>query len=409
MTSNELYIQKIRQDFPILSHQVDGKPLVYFDNAATSQKPQQVLDVLENYYHKTNSNVHRGAHTLSMQATAAFEDARQKVAQFVHANCPEEVVWTKGTTDGINLVASSWGRANLKAGDKVMVTELEHHSNIVPWQIICEEKGAHLVVLPITDEGVLDLSQLDAILDDKVKFVSVGHASNSLGTINPVKKIIAKAHAMGAKVLIDGAQAASHIDIDVQDLDCDFYAFSGHKMMAPTGIGALWGRKELLEAMPPYQGGGEMIESVTFEKTTYNVLPYKFEAGTPNIAGAIGLGAAVDYLASLDMPRLHEHEHNLLTYAIEQTANIPGFHRYGHPDKSTAILSFGIQGLHPSDIGTLLNQQGVAIRDGHHCTQPLMQRLGIPGTARVSFSFYNTFEEVDALVAALKKIVKMFL
>lgn len=409
MRSNSAYIQQIRNDFPILSQQMEGKPLIYFDNAASSQKPQTVLDVIEGYYQTTNANVHRGAHTLSTQATAEFEAARVKVAAYINAPSEKELIWTKGTTEAINLVASSWARNNVQAGDKIMVTELEHHSNIVPWQLVCQERGAQLIVLPITDAGVLDMDQLDGLLDESVRLVSVGHASNALGTINPIKRIIEKAHAVGAKVMVDGAQAVSHIDVDVQDLDCDFYAFSGHKMMAPTGIGALWGRRELLEAMPPYQAGGEMIDQVSFEKTTFNVLPYKFEAGTPNIAGAIGLGAAVDYLNSLDTEKLHAHEQALLEYAIQQTADIPGFIRYGHSQQNTAILSFGIEGLHSSDIGTLINQQGIAIRDGHHCTQPLMKRLGITGTARASFTFYNTFEEVDALVIALKKIVKMFL
>lgn len=409
MRSNSVYIEEIRQDFPILAQQMEGKALIYFDNAATSQKPQAVLDAIADYYQQTNANVHRGTHTLSTEATAEFEQARIKVAKYINAPSEKELIWTKGTTDGINLVASSWARTNIQAGDKILVTELEHHSNIVPWQLVCQEKGAQLIVLPITDDGMLALDKLDDLLDEKVKLVSVGHASNALGTVNPVKTIIAKAHAVGAKVMIDGAQAVSHIDVDVQDLDCDFYAFSGHKMMAPTGIGALWGRRELLESMPPYQAGGEMIDQVSFEKTTFNVLPYKFEAGTPNIAGAIGLGAAVDYLSNLDTQRLHAHEQALLKYAIEQTVDIPGFIRYAKPAQNTAILSFGIEGLHSSDIGTLINQQGIAIRDGHHCTQPLMKRLGITGTARASFAFYNTFEEVDALVIALKKIVKMFL
>lgn len=409
MISNQDYIKEIRKDFPILTQEIEGKPLIYFDNAATSQKPQCVLEAVAAYYRQINANVHRGTHTLSTEATAAFEQARVKVAKFINAPTEKEVIWTKGTTDGINLVASSWGRSNLNPGDKVLVTELEHHSNIVPWQLICQERGAELIVLPITDDGILDLTCLDSLLNERVKFVSVGHASNSLGTINPVKKIVEKAHAVGARVLIDGAQAVSHMDVDVQDINCDFYAFSGHKMMAPTGIGALWGRAELLEAMPPYQAGGEMIDQVSFEKTTFNVLPYKFEAGTPNIAGAIGLGAAIDYLSGLDTEKLHAHEKALLEYAIEKTAAVKGFKRFGNPSQSTAILSFGIDGLHPSDIGTLLNQQGIAIRDGHHCTQPLMVCLGISGTARASFAFYNTFEEIDALVIALQKIVKMFL
>jgi cysteine desulfurase/selenocysteine lyase len=406
--SKNMDIEKIRADFPILHQQVNGKPLVYLDNGATTQKPQVVIDAIADYYRTTNSNVHRGAHTLSDQATQMFENARTTLQKFLNAEKSEEIIWTRGTTDAINLVAQTWVRSNVKAGDEIIISGMEHHSNIVPWQMVCEQTGATLKVIPVLEDGTLDYNGYLKLLSDKTKFVAVVHVSNALGTVNPVEDIIREAQKVGAKTLIDGAQAIAHWDVDVQALDCDFYAFSGHKLFGPTGLGVLYGKEALLNAMPPYQGGGEMILHVTFEKTTYNVLPYKFEAGTPNIAGAIGMAAAVDYVNSLDRIALAKHEDALLARANELAAKTDGIRIIGTSKNKASVLSFLIEGTHPHDVGTLLDQQGIAVRTGHHCTMPLMDQFGIPGTVRASFTFYNTLEEVDALFKAIEK-VKMFL
>ena len=402
-----LDIYSIRNQFPILQREVKGKPLVYLDNAATSQKPQVVIDALINYYSGYNANIHRGIHTLAEEATAAFEKTRETARQFTGASSTEEIIFTRGTTEGINLVASSWGRANLKAGDEIIISTLEHHSNIVPWQMIAAEKGAVLKVVPVTDEGEFIYEAFEQILTAKTKFVSLVHVSNALGVINPVKKVIDASHAVGALVLIDGAQSSVHLDINVQELDCDFFAFSGHKIYGPTGVGVLYGKRAVLEAMPPYQGGGEMIREVSFSGTTYNDLPYKFEAGTPNIADVIALKAAMDFISGLGKAAIAEHEHSLLTYATAQLKAIPGLKIIGDIEHKVSVISFIIEGIHPQDIGILLDNQGIAVRTGHHCTQPLMHRLGIPGTSRASFAVYNTFEEIDALVKGLLKVKKM--
>ena len=401
-------IEQIRADFPILHQEVNGKPLVYLDNGATTQKPQVVIDAIANYYRTTNSNVHRGAHTLSDQATQMFEDARTTMQKFLNAAKSEEIIWTRGTTESINLVAQTWVRSNVKAGDEIIISGMEHHSNIVPWQMVCEQTGALLKVIPVLDDGSLDYDAYLKLLSDKTKFVAVVHVSNALGTLNPVEDIIREAHKVGAKTLIDGAQAVAHWDIDVQALDCDFYAFSGHKLFGPTGLGVLYGKEELLNAMPPYQGGGEMILHVSFEKTTYNVLPYKFEAGTPNIAGAIAMAAAIDYLNSLDRVALAKHEDALLARANELAAQTDGIRLIGTSKNKASVFSFLIEGTHPHDVGTLLDQQGIAVRTGHHCAMPVMDQFEIPGTIRASFTFYNTLDEVDALFKAIEK-VKMFL
>jgi len=406
--SKKMDIEQIRADFPILHQQVNGKPLVYLDNGATTQKPQVVIDALANYYRTTNSNVHRGAHTLSDQATQMFEDARITMQEFLNAEKSEEIIWTRGTTESINLVAQTWVRSNVKPGDEIIISGMEHHSNIVPWQMVCEQTGAILKVIPVLDDGSLDYDGYLKLLNDKTKFVAVVHVSNALGTLNPVEDIIHEAHKVGAKTLIDGAQAVAHWDIDVQALDCDFYAFSGHKLFGPTGLGVLYGKEALLNAMPPYQGGGEMILHVSFEKTTYNVLPYKFEAGTPNIAGAIAMAAAVDYLNSLDRIALAKHEDSLLARANELAAQTDGLRLVGTSKNKASVFSFLIEGTHPHDVGTLLDQQGIAVRTGHHCAMPVMEQFDIPGTVRASFTFYNTLEEVDALFKAIEK-VKMFL
>jgi cysteine desulfurase/selenocysteine lyase len=406
--SKKMDIEQIRADFPILHQQVNGKPLVYLDNGATTQKPQVVIDAIANYYRTTNSNVHRGAHTLSDQATQMFEDARITMQKFLNAAKSEEIIWTRGTTDSINLVAQTWVRSNVKAGDEIIISGMEHHSNIVPWQMVCEQTGAILKVIPVLDDGSLDYDGYLKLLSDKTKFVAVVHVSNALGTLNPVEDIIREAHKVGAKTLIDGAQAVAHWDIDVQALDCDFYAFSGHKLFGPTGLGVLYGKEALLNAMPPYQGGGEMILHVSFEKTTYNVLPYKFEAGTPNIAGAIAMAAAVDYLNGLDRIALAKHEDALLARAHELAAQTDGIRLIGTSKNKASVFSFLIEGAHPHDVGTLLDQQGIAVRTGHHCAMPVMEQFKIPGTVRASFTFYNTLEEVDALFKAIEK-VKMFL
>jgi len=402
-------LEKIRSDFPILHQQVNGHPLVYLDNAATTQKPQAVIDALVYYYTHDNSNVHRGAHTLSDRATARFESARKSVADFINAAHSQQIIWTRGTTESINLVAASWGADNLQSGDKVLVSGLEHHSDIVPWQMIAEKTGACVIPIPVDNTGTIELEAFVALLDNRVKMVAVNHVSNALGTINPVAEIIKQAHAVGAKVLIDGAQAIAHWPVDVQAMNCDFYVFSGHKLFGPTGIGVLYGRRELLEQMPPYQGGGEMIETVSFSGTTFNQIPYKFEAGTPDIAGAIGLAAAIDYLNTLDRAALAAHEDALLAYATKKALAVPGLKIIGTAKSKAAVLGFVIEGTHPSDIGMLLDQQGIAVRTGHHCAQPLMQQFGTPGTVRASFSFYNTFEEIDRLFAALDKVRQLLL
>jgi cysteine desulfurase/selenocysteine lyase len=406
--SKKMDIEQIRADFPILQQQVNGKPLIYLDNGATTQKPQVVIDAIADYYRTTNSNVHRGAHTLSDQATQMFEDARITMQKFLNAEKSEEIIWTRGTTDSINLVAQTWVRSNIKAGDEIIISGMEHHSNIVPWQMVCEQTGAILKVIPVLEDGTLDYDGYLKLLSDKTKFVAVVHVSNALGTVNPVEDIIREAQKVGAKTLLDGAQAIAHWDIDVQALDCDFYAFSGHKLFGPTGLGVLYGKEALLNAMPPYQGGGEMILHVSFEKTTYNVLPYKFEAGTPNIAGAIGMAAAVDYVNGLDRIALAKHEDALLARANELATKTDGIRIIGTSKNKVSVLSFLIDGTHPHDVGTLLDQQGIAVRTGHHCTMPLMDQFGIPGTVRASFTYYNTLEEVDALFKAIEK-VKMFL
>jgi cysteine desulfurase / selenocysteine lyase len=401
-------IRKIRQDFPILSQKVHGKPLVYLDNAATTQKPQAVIDAMVRSYVEDNANIHRGVHLLSERATRAYEDARVKVQTFLNAPDPREIIFVRGTTEAINLVAQTFGRANIGKGDEVLVTQMEHHSNIVPWQLICEEKGAQLKVIPITDDGELRMDLLDALLTDRTRLVAVVHVSNSLGTINPVAEIVDKAHARGIPVLVDGAQAVAHMPVDVQALGCDFYAMSGHKLFGPTGIGVLWGRLPLLDAMPPYQGGGDMISAVSFTRTTYNVVPNKFEAGTPNIAGSVGLGAAIDYLKGIDIAAMQAYEEELLAYGTKALSAIPGIRLIGTASKKASILSFVMEDVHPHDIGTILDQQGVAIRTGHHCTQPLMERLCVPATARASLALYNTKEEIDALVGALARVREIF-
>ena len=401
-------IQAIRADFPALHQEVNGKPLVYLDNGATTQKPQAVIDALATYYQTNNSNVHRGAHTLSDRATEQFENARTTVQKFINANKREEILWTRGTTESINMLAATWGRQNIQTGDEILVTGMEHHSNIVPWQMLCEQTGATLKPIPVLENGELDMDAFDQLLTDRVKLVSVVHVSNALGTINPVESIIKKAHAIDAKVMLDGAQAVAHWDVDVQALDVDFYAFSAHKLFGPTGMGVLYGKEELLNAMPPYQGGGEMIEVCSFEKTTYNQLPYKFEAGTPNIAGAIGLAAAIDYLNGLDRTALIKHEDALLNKATELAKQLGGIQLIGTAKNKASVLSFILRGAHPADVGTLLDQQGIAVRTGHHCAMPIMNQFQIPGTVRASFTFYNTIEEVESLFKGLEK-AKMFL
>ena len=399
---------RLRQDFPILHTTVHGKPLIYLDNAATAQKPQAVLDAIRHYYEAENANVHRGVHFLSETATQEFEAARAKVARFIHANAPEEVVFVRGATEGINLVANSFLRPRLKRGDEVIVSEMEHHSNIVPWQMACEATGAHLKVIPINDDGELRFDEFLRILGPSTKFIAVGHVSNALGTVNPVKRIVDAAHGLGIPVLVDGAQAVPHAPVDVQALGCDFYVFSGHKMYGPTGIGVLWGKREHLEAMPPWQGGGDMIRSVTFAKTTYNDVPFKFEAGTPNIEGAIGLGAAVDYLSGIGMEAVAAHEKDLLQYATKRLTAIKGVRILGNAKDKAAVISFVVEGVHPHDVGSLLDREGVAVRTGHHCAQPVMDRYGVPATSRASFGLYNTRADVDVFIAALEKVVAMF-
>lgn len=402
-------MQDFRKDFPILDQKVNGYPLVYFDNAATSQKPQVVIDALTQYYSSINSNIHRGVHHLSQLATAEFEVARRTVQAFINAPQSHEIVFTRGTTESINLIASSFGRKFLHKGDEVLISEMEHHADIVPWQLICEQHGATLRVLPFDERGVLCLEKLDELLTDKTKIVAVAHVSNTLGTINPVKEIIAKAHAKGIPVMVDGAQAASHIVIDVQELDCDFYCFSGHKMFAPMGVGVMYGKEQWLNEMPPYQGGGEMIKTVTFAKTTYNELPFKFEAGTPAVGDVIGLKTAIDYVNQVGIDTIAAREHALLQYGTEKLSAIDGLQIVGTAPEKSAIISFNINGLHHFDVGTLIDQMGVAVRTGHHCTQPIMDHFGISGTLRASFAFYNTEEEIDRLVKAVEKAKMMLM
>jgi cysteine desulfurase/selenocysteine lyase len=401
-----LDIQKIRADFPILSEKVNGKPLIYFDNGATSQKPQVVIDAEAKYYQEINANIHRGVHTLSQLATDAYEISRVKLQHHINAKFAHEVLFTSGTTHGINLVANGFASI-LKPGDEILVSSLEHHSNIVPWQMLCEKTGAILKVIPINEEGELIISEYETLLSDKTKIVTVNHISNALGVINPVKEMIAKAHAVGAAVLIDGAQAVPHLKPDVQDLDCDFYAFSGHKMCGPTGTGILFGKEEWLNKLPPYQGGGEMIKEVTFEKTTYADLPHKFEAGTPNIAGGIVLGTAVDYLNNIGFGNIQLQENKLLEHATKRLLEIEGLRIYGNGKNKASVVSFNIDGIHPYDIGSIIDKLGIAVRTGHHCAQPIMNFFCIPGTIRASFSFYNTKEEIDAMVEAVKKAKTM--
>ena len=410
MTSNahSFDVARIREDFPVLHQMVNGKPLVYLDNAATTQKPQAVIDALVRYYSADNSNVHRGVHTLSQRATEDYDSGRSKARQFINAASDEEIIFVKGTTDGINLVAHSYARQHLGEGDEIIISTMEHHSNIIPWQVLCQEKGAHLRVIPISDAGELLMDEYENLLSSRTKLVAITHVSNVLGTVNPIKQIVEMAHSQGVPVLVDGAQATPHMPVDVQKLGCDFYVFSGHKIYGPTGIGVLYGKAELLEAMPPYQLGSDMIKSVTFERTVYNDLPYKFEAGTPNIAGVIGMGAAIDYLTEIGMDRIDNYEHGLLEYGTECLSGIDGVKIVGNAPGKASVLSFVMDCAHPHDIGTILDTEGVAIRTGHHCAQPLMNRYGVPATARASLSFYNTRDEVDLLVKAIDRVIEVF-
>jgi cysteine desulfurase/selenocysteine lyase len=399
---------RIRQDFPVLNTPFHGKPVIYLDSAVSALTPKPVVDRVSHYQSFEHTNVHRGVSTLSQEATDRFEEAREKVRAFINAPSAAQVIWTRGTTESINLVAQTFGRAQVKAGDEILLSAMEHHSNIVPWQLLAEEKGARIKVIPMTDAGELILDDLESLLTERTRILGVTHVSNVLGTINPVKEIIARAHAKGVPVLVDGAQGAPHLKVDVADLDADFYVFSGHKMSGPTGIGVLYGRKELLDAMPPWQGGGSMILSVTWEKTTFCGIPTKFEAGTPAIAQAIGLGAAVDYLQALGLERIKAHEHDLLAYATERCAAIPGLRIIGQAKHKASVLSFVLEDIHPHDIGSILDHEGIVVRAGHHCAQPVMQRLGIPATTRASFSYFNTREEIDALVSGILKVQEIF-
>jgi cysteine desulfurase/selenocysteine lyase len=404
--SSKFDVNAIRKSFPILDRKVNNKPLVYFDNAATAQKPKQVIEALTHYYSHYNANIHRGIHSLAEEATAAYEATRVAVQEFIGASSSDEIIFTRGTTEGINLVAYTWARKNVNEGDEIIISGMEHHSNIVPWQIVCEEKKAVLKVIPVKDNGELDIDAYKSLLSSKTKLLAIVHVSNSLGTVNPVKEMIQLAHEYGAVVLVDGAQSSVHLKIDVQDLDCDFFAFSGHKIYGPTGIGALYGKREILEQMPVFMGGGEMIREVTFEKTTYNDLPYKYEAGTPNIADTIALKAALDFING-GKESFSAYETELLNYATEQLLAIEGLKIIGTAREKVSLISFVIDGVHPQDVGVLLDNQGIAVRTGHHCTQPLMKRFEIPGTIRASFAVYNTFEEIDLLVAGLRKTIKM--
>ncbi len=402
-------VQAIRKEFPILKREVKGKPLVYFDNAATSQKPQVVIDTISNYYSFYNANIHRGIHSLAEEATAAFENTRLAVMEFLGATSTEEIIFTRGTTESINLVAQTWGRQNVRKGDEILISAMEHHSNIVPWQILCQEKEAVLKVIPVQDNGELNFDTFKNLLSTKTKLVAIAHASNALGTINPVKAIIKEAHNAGAIVLLDGAQSTVHLDINVQDLNCDFFAFSGHKIYAPSGIGILYGKKALLESMPVFQGGGEMISEVSFEKTIYNELPYKYEAGTPNIADTIALKTALDFIKSKGKEAISHHENQLLEYATTQLKSISGVRIIGEAREKVSLVSFVVEKIHPQDIGIILDNQGVAVRTGHHCAQPLMARFNIPGTVRASFAMYNTIDEIDTMISGLQKAIKILL
>ena len=403
-----LDVERIRADFPILAERVNGRKLVYLDNGATSQKPRAVIDAITHYYEHLNANIHRGVHTLSVRATEAHDAARETVRRFMNAGSAREIVFVRSTTEAINLVASSYGRGHVGPGDEVLITAMEHHSNIVPWQLLCEEKGAVLTVAPIDDRGQLQMDDFARLIGPRTKIVAVTHLSNALGTVTPLGEMIRLAHGRGLPVLVDGAQAVPHMAVDVQELDCDFYAFSGHKVYGPTGIGVLYGKAALLEAMPPYQGGGDMIRSVTFAKTTFNGLPYKFEAGTPDIAGAIALGAALDYLGELGMENVAAHEGELLEYATEAVSAVPGVRLIGTAEERAGVLSFVLDGVHPHDLGTILDREGIAIRTGHHCAQPVMERFGVPATARASFAIYNTKADVDALVEGIRAAHEVF-
>jgi cysteine desulfurase/selenocysteine lyase len=408
LVAQDFDVQRVREDFPILNQLVHGKPLVYFDNAATSQKPRTVIEAERHFYEGDCANIHRGIHLLSERATKAYEEVREKIQHLLNAPETRQIVFVRGTTEAINLVASSYARRNLQAGDEVVITAMEHHANIVPWQMLREEKGIVLRVAPISDRGELIFEEFEKLLGPRTRLVSVAHVSNVLGTINPVREVVRAAHRSNVPVLVDGAQAAPHLKIDVQELDCDFYAFSSHKVFGPTGVGALYGKVRLLESMPPYQGGGDMISSVSFERTTYNTIPYKFEAGTPNIAATIGLGAAIDYVSRLGIENLARHEHELLVYATAKLSQIPGVRVIGTAREKASVVSFVLDGVHPHDIGTVLDQEGIAVRTGHHCAQPLMERFKVPATARASLAFYNTKEEVDALVEAVEKVKQIF-
>jgi cysteine desulfurase / selenocysteine lyase len=406
--SSAFNVERVRGDFPILRQLVNGKPLVYLDNAATSQKPRAVIDAIVRYYETENANIHRGVHHLSQRATDDYESARETVRAFLNAAHTHEIIFVRGTTEGINLVAQSFGRANVHSGDEILITALEHHSNIVPWQILCGETGAKLRVAPINDRGELILDEFQKLLTPRTKLVAVAHVSNALGSINPIREIVDLAHAQNIPVLVDGAQAVPHIAVDVRALDCDFYAFSSHKVYGPTGVGVLYGKSVLLEAMPPYQGGGDMISSVTFEKTIYNKLPHKFEAGTPDISGVIGMGAAVDYVNRIGLQNIATHEHDLLAYATRAISSLAGVRLIGTAREKAGVLSFVMENIHPHDVGTILDQEGIAIRTGHHCAQPLMDRFGVPATARASFALYNTRGEIDVLAEGLRKVQKVF-
>ena len=401
-------VEKIREDFPVLKQKVHGMPLIYLDSAATAQKPFAVIDAIRRFHEVDCANIHRGVHELSQRSTAAYEETRSKAKRFLNSRSTDELIFVRGTTEGINLVSSSWGRKNVKEGDEIIISAMEHHSNIVPWQMLCEEKNAILRVIPMNDRGELILEEYEKLLGPRTRIVAVAHVSNALGTINPVRQMIEMAHRAGALALIDGAQASPHLKVDVQDLDADFYTLSGHKVFGPTGIGILYGKTRLLEAMPPYQGGGDMIRTVTFEKTTYNDLPYKFEAGTPNIAGGIGLGAAFDYVNQIGMEKIAAYEHELLLYGTESLSQIPGLRLIGTAREKASVLSFVIEGIHPHDIGTVLDRQGIAVRTGHHCAQPVMDRFQVPATTRASLAFYNTAGEIDTLVAGIKKVQEVF-
>ena len=401
-------LKNIKKDFPILEQKINGKNLVYLDSAATTQKPKEVINSLNNYYNETNSNIHRGVHTLSQKATEKYEKAREKIANFIDARSSKEIIFVRGATEAVNLVANSYARPLLRENDEILISQMEHHANIVPWQMICEEKKAKLKIIPIDKSGELIMSEVKELINEKTKFISLNHVSNSLGTINPIKKIIDIAHQKNIKIMIDGAQAVQHLEISMKDIDADFYCFSGHKMYAPTGIGILYGKKELLEEMPPYQGGGDMIKSVTFEKTTYNDIPNRFEAGTPNISGAIALGKAIEYINQIGIRNINKHEEDLLNYATSKLKKINEVKIIGEAKEKAAVLSFIIEGIHPHDIGTIMDSHGIAIRAGHHCTQPIMDYYNVPATARASFAIYNTKEDVDELVKAIEKCIKVF-